>query len=98
MNDALSFDKLPYSMKIQFPLKIELESVDCTIMVGVHISGFEQFKAYQCSTIRILLVSENRYLEESVDRLFIHSIDVTFLGQWKHRLVTKPWSNILDTI
>ena len=29
INDALLFDTLPYSMKIQFPIKIELESVNC---------------------------------------------------------------------
>ena len=32
INDALLFDKLPYSIKIQFPLKIELESVNCTFI------------------------------------------------------------------
>ena len=30
INDALLFDKLPYSVKIRSPLKIELESVNCT--------------------------------------------------------------------
>ena len=29
IKDALLFNKLPYSMKIRFPVKIELESVNC---------------------------------------------------------------------
>ena len=34
INDAPLFDKLPYSMKVKFPLKIELENVNSNNVKG----------------------------------------------------------------
>ena len=39
LNNALLFDKLPYSMKISFPLKIELESVNCISFLSQKVNN-----------------------------------------------------------